>query len=77
MSYSVTAVFSYTSTHIAKTEGVDITRVKFDTDSVLLSEVALDAACEVLTARMNNGRDYAATPTHTIITAYPRLSMRR
>lgn len=77
MSYSVTATFNYTTTHIAKTEGVDITRVKFDTESVMLADVVMDAACEVLTQRMHNGRDYNALPTHQIITAYPTLGMRR
>ena len=75
MAYKVSATFNYLTTRIAKTEGVDITRVSFDTESVLLSEVALDAACEVLTHRMHNGRDYCANPSHTVITAYPTLTI--
>lgn len=71
MSYKVTAAFSFANTHIAKTEGVDITRVQFDTESVMLADVAIDAACEVLTQRLHNGRDYCANPSHTVITAYP------
>ena len=71
MSYKVTAVFNYTTTHMARTNGVDITRVVFDTESVMLADVVMDAACEVFTQRMHNGRDYNALPTHQVIKAFP------
>ena len=77
MSYAVTATFNYTNTDIAKREGVDITRVSFDTESVMLEDVVMDAACEVLTERMNNGRDYNALPTYQIITAFPTFGVIR
>lgn len=76
MSYKVTAIFSFNSTHIARTEGVDVTRVSFDTESVDLKEVALDAAIEVMTVRMHNGKDYCANPSHTVVTAYPTYGLR-
>lgn len=77
MSYSVTAVFKFASTRIALTEGEDITRVKFDTESTMLSDVLFDAAEEVMTQRIHNGRDYLAFPSHRIVTAYPTLSFKR
>ena len=77
MSYSVSAVFNYNSTRIARLEGADVTRVKFDTNSVMLDEVTREVYCEVEHQRMYNGRDYNAIPSHTVITAYPTLSFEK
>ena len=68
MSYLVTVYNKYA-------DGSEL-KLKFDTDSVMLADVWMDAACEVMTYRMHNQMNYCERPLIEVISAKPTMSMR-
>lgn len=54
----------------------DELRLTFHSESVMLSDVWFDAACEVFTHRMHNQQNYCEQPVFQRIMARPTQSLR-
>lgn len=67
---------SYLVTVFNKYSGGDELRLKFETDSVMLEDVWMDADIEVMTYRMHNQQNYCERPIFQRIMARPKQSLR-
>lgn len=51
--------------------------LEFDTESVMMEDVVMDADIEALTHRMHNQQNYNQRPVFQKIWAYPTMSFRK